>query len=93
MKIDNYYYGCTGKLTGFVFDTEKRTYKRYELKSKEWERDCGNKFYPQIGFHSPGDIEYYFTALWRCNDRLEEIICLGFEADETMELDFGIFKR
>ena len=96
MIICNYYRGGTDKLSGFVYDTEKKTYKEFSIQGKDWTRDFkkDNNIYsvPVSGFNNPGDIDYFFPTKADMTSRLETIKQLGFTRDDVMILDFGIFK-
>ena len=94
MKIVNWYCGGTDRLTGYMFDTESKTYKQFCLKGETWAVSWkqGNNFYsgPKDGFKDPGDLAYYFPTLWECMRKLEELKKLGFTEDNDIVLDFGI---
>ena len=95
MTILNYYRGGTDRLTGFLFDTDRKTYRTFMLKAQDWAMEWkeGNKLYsgPKPGWKKPGDSHYWFLNLYQCNEKLHEIQSLGFTEDNTMPLDFGIF--
>lgn len=94
MTICNYYRGGTDRLTGFVFNTELKTYKRFQIKTDIWTetyyKDNVEFSRPLKEFKTPADIYYYFNTLTECFDKLNEIKELGFAEDETMKLDFGV---
>lgn len=103
MIICNYYRGGTDKLSGFVYDTEKKTYKEFTIVGEDWTdtvrkkapyKYIGERIYSvhKPGFKVPGDISYFFQTKSDMTDRLETIKQLGFTKDDVMILDFGIFK-
>lgn len=102
MVICNYYRGGTDKLSGFVYDTEKKTYKEFVIQGKDWTQEVRNKapynyigeniYSAAPGFVVPGDIDYFFQTKLDMSSRLETIKHLGFTKDDMMVLDFGIFK-
>ena len=106
MLISNYYRGGTERLSGFIYDTEKKTYKEYSLKANEWsheyerEKDCGygrkvTEYLsgPLPDFKDPADISYYFNTKSEMEIKLHEIQRLGFTEDTTMVLDFGTIVK
>lgn len=98
MIICNYYRGNTDRLTGFIFDTEKKTYKKFLIKGSDWtetyyRKDRKSWFSTCLdGFKIPADISYYFVTLTECESKLGEIKKLGFIEDNDITLDFNIFK-
>lgn len=91
MIITNYYRGSTDKLTGFAFDTDRKTYKEFAIPGKIWTDDKGNRISPKNGFDTPGDLDYYFRTLTEMQWKLDDVRKMGFEEDKNMILDFGIF--
>lgn len=98
MLITNYYRGGTERLSGFTFDTEKKTYKSFVIPAKEWSHTWVDKrgniiSAPLDGFTTPGDVYYYFNTKTELDEKLSAIRRLKFKEDTTMVLDFGITKR
>ena len=98
MLITNYYRGGTERLSGFTFDTEKKTYKSFVIPAKEWSHTWvdkkGNIMSAALdGFTTPGDVYYYFNTKAELDEKLSAIRRLKFKEDTTMVLDFGITKR
>ncbi len=95
MVINNYYRGTTDKLTGFVFDTESKTYKEYKLNADQWSKTVKGtrEIYvvPRDSFVTPGDISYYFRTKEELKRQLEVIKSLGYKTDDGIRLDFGAF--
>ena len=92
MQILNYYCGGTGKVTGFFYDTEKKTYKSLSFNRDEWFDEKTDLIKPE--FKRPGDIEYHFPTLVDLEiqeKRLRRQV--GFVEDPDMVLDFGAFRR
>ena len=96
MLINNCYRGCTDRLSGFTYDTDRKTYKVYSLHGKEWTREEKREralwSFPKDGWREPGDINYCFPTKFDMELHLEIIKELGFAEDKEMALDFGIFK-
>ena len=61
MKIINYYRGGTDKLSGFVYDTDTKTYKEFSIKGGLWTKDImknGNMYsVSKPAFKIPADID------------------------------------
>ena len=94
MQISNYYCGSTDKISGFVYDTEQRTYKEFTVREQEWIQEKPNGLTEIIpGFHIPGEIEYFFQTKRDMLFRIDRIKKLGFTEDAEMVLDFGTFNR
>lgn len=91
MIITNYYRGSTDRLSGFVFDTDKKTYKEFVIPGKIWTEDKGDKICTKDGFDPPGDLQYYFRTLTEMQWKLDDVRKMGFKEDKNMILDFGIF--
>ena len=91
MLITNYYRGGTDRVSGFVFDTEKKIYKEFVFKGKEW-RDR-NTYDFIDGFKMYGDLQYFFPTLRDMEHQLVQIRVLNFKEDPSMVLDFGIFTK
>ena len=90
MKISVSYRGSSDKLSGFVFDTEKKTYATFVINGKDWTRSEMKKTdrgvymysYPKKGFDTPGDIHFDERTL-------ADVEKLGFkETDDA--IGFGI---
>ena len=96
MLISNYYRGVTDKLSGFVYDTEKKTYKKFVVKGKDWTDEYvqNGYIYSKIksGWKEPSDISYTFSSKGDMELKLCEIKQLNFTEDKSMKLDFGLFK-
>ena len=91
MKINNYYCGSTDKVSGFLFDTEKKTYKEYELTADKWREQKGKKIVTKDGFHLPCPINYYFRTKYEMELQRDHIIeNQKLKKDDKMILDFGI---
>lgn len=96
MLISNYYRGSTDRLSGFIYDTDKKIFKTYSLKSSDWvdeyqDKGCTwSKVKP--GWKDPADIDYFFPTKSDVEMRLIRIKQLGFKKDTSMVLDFGLFK-
>lgn len=69
MEICNYFRGATDKVTGFTYDTERKTYTDFVLKSNEWD--------PKT-IKLPGDVKYFFPTLRDLKNCKKQIIQLGF---------------
>lgn len=97
MLINNYYRGGTNLFTGFVFNTEEKTYKKYQLKANEWsyeyEKDNNIISAPVSDFKVPADISYYFSTKSEMEIQLDKIIILGFTEDNSILLDFGCITK
>lgn len=97
MLINNYYRGGTNLLTGFVFNTEEKTYKKYQLKANEWSYEYEKGGYilsaPVSDFKVPADISYYFTTKSEMEIQLDKIIILGFTENNSILLDFGCITK
>ena len=98
MLITNYYRGGTERLSGFTFDTEKKTYKSFVIPAKEWSHEWvdnkGNVMSaPLKNFKTPGDVYYHFGTKAELDEKLSAIKRLKFKEDTTMVLDFGTTKR
>lgn len=93
MLICDYYRGCTDKLTGHLYDTEKKTFKKFSIKGDIWTVHYRDGLYlrskPKETFKVPADIEYYFKTQFECECKISILKTLGFIEDQTMELDFG----
>lgn len=94
MLIINYYRGGTDRLSGFIFDTEKKIYKEFCLPADTWSEEYtkDNTYYsrPKKKFKAPGDISYYFQTKWEMESKMVEIRKLGFKKNDNMVLDFGV---
>jgi len=97
MLISNYYRGSTELVSGFIYDTEKRTYKTFQLKAKEWSHTWRKGNYIKSGplkdFKNPADITYYFPSKSEMEMKLIDIQKLGFTEDNSIVLDFGTVKK
>lgn len=95
MLIMNFYRGCTDRLSGFVYDTEKKDYKEFSLSGKEWVENYMKDDYffsrAKKEYKSPADIEYGFQTKADMEIKLNEIKRLGFKQNKTMSLDFGVY--
>ena len=101
MLITNYYRGCTERLSGFVCDTEKKTYKTFSLKADEWSHEYEVDKYrrgrmvkeevsgPLPDYHNPSEISYYFNTKSEMEMKLSDYKYIGFVEDNSMILDFG----
>ena len=96
MLINNYFRGSTDKLSGFVYDTEKKTYREYVLKAEVWSEEYwkNNTLYssPKKKFKDPADISYFFPTKTDMLKRLETIKKLKFKEDVKMILNFGVCR-
>ena len=95
MQIATYCKSKTDKIKGFVFDTEECSYKMFDINSDDW-KEYLNKFGCHIkkeNFKMAGDIVYRMDTIVDVSLQLSKIEALGYSADDTMVLDFGIFKR
>ena len=96
MQILNYYRGSTDRLSGFAFDTEKKAYKEFSLSANDWVTFKRYKQHlisePKEGFKQPCDIGYFFQTRRELDEKLHDLIVLGFKEDESMVLDFGVLK-
>jgi len=90
MRILNYYQGETNKLSGFVYDTEARTYKEFSVNGKDWVDTNGMA---KGGFFLPENIHYRFGTKWEMESKLADIKLLHFTKDNTMVINFGILER
>ncbi len=94
MRIINYYRGSTDKLSGFVYDTETKTYKEFAIAGKNWTEEYtkNNTYYSRHkkNFKIPADIDYFFPTKTDMTHRLETIKKLKFKKDDKMVLDFGV---
>ena len=94
MLICNTYWGGTDRLSGFVYDTEKKTYKEFSLAGETWAYSYiqkGNIYsHCKDGFKLPADIEYAFGTKSEMKSKLFDIQQLGFKEDTNMVLDFGL---
>lgn len=97
MKISVSYRGSSDKLSGFVFDTEKKTYATFVINGKDWTRSEMKKTdrgvymysYPKKGFDTPGDIHFDERTLADVEGYLYQVEKIGFkETDDA--IDFGI---
>ena len=88
MRIAEYYRGGTDRITGHIFDTEKKTYKRFILKEADWIDKTTDRI--KKGFKFEADIEYYRATLSEVENNLSRLISLGFTADNAEKLTFGI---
>lgn len=98
MLINNYYCGCTGKVTGFVVDTAKKTFKRYSFVGDEYREtkvtvDGRVHEILKPGYRDAGDIQYYFPTKGDMEHQLLTYMRLGFMEDDSAKLDFGIFVK
>ena len=95
MLINNYYRGGTDRISGFVYDTEKKTYKNYVMTSDKWtdvKITVGGKIIKtKKGFKVPVEISYYFSTKQEMEMMLNLLKTLGFREDPAINLDFGIF--
>ena len=101
MLITNYYRGCTDRLSGFVCDTEQKTYKTFDLKAEEWSQEYDvvkyrygrleeqRVFGPMSNYHDPSIISYYFKTKSEMEIKLNEYKSIGFVENTSMVLDFG----
>ncbi len=80
MKINNYYLDSTGKITGFVYDTEAKTYKDFVLEPDEWSPET---------IKLPSSMEYFFPTLGTLNACQKKLKTLGFVEDNNMQLSFA----
>ena len=66
MRIINYYRGSTDKLSGFVYDTDAKTYKEFAIAGKDWTEEYvkNNTYYSRHkkNFKIPADIDYFFPT-------------------------------
>ena len=97
MIISNYYRGVSEKITGFVIDTENKTFKKYVLAPTEWSHEykvgshiCSG---PLPEFKNCGDIYYYFQTKTEMENWLEKYKKLGFVEDNQLSLDFGTVTK
>ena len=88
MTICNYYRGGTDRISGFVYNTDNKTFKSFIFSASKWLNEDGTY---KFGFKTPGDIKYFFQTLRLLNDTLSELQYIGFKEDNNMPLDFGIF--
>ncbi len=91
LKIANYYRGGTERLSGFIADTDAKTYKSFSLKGDQW-RDgkMGVDDRMKKGFGFGADIEYYFPTKTDMECQRTKYELAGFTEDDTKVLDFGI---
>ena len=95
MQIATYYRGGTDKITGFVFDTDEHSYKTFYINKDEW-TEYTHRFSCHMrkeNFKMAGDIEYHMETKGDVDRQLSKIEALGYSVDNTMILDFGIFKK
>ena len=95
MQIATYYKSRTDNITGFVFDTEECSYKMFNVTRDDW-KEYSNKFgchMKKENFKMAGDIAYYMETIVDVSRQLFKIEALGYSADDSVVLDFGIFKR
>ena len=96
MLIANYYRGGTDRLSGFVYDTKKKTFTTYSIKGIDWVEEYQDKgclwSKPKTGWKEPADISYFFPTKSDMKECLTRIKQLGFKEDTSMVLDFGLFK-
>ena len=94
MRIINYYRGGTDKLSGFVYDTDTKTYKEFAIAGKDWTENFkkDNTLYSRHkkNFKIPADIDYFFPTKGDMTKRLDTIKKLKFKKDNKMILDFGV---
>jgi hypothetical protein len=93
MWILNYYKNAANTLRGFVYDTNKRTYKKFCLKEPDWwdTIQTGNKTSYEIkqAFKLPCDMDYYLNKAGDLDSRFDKVAALGYTEDKAMNLDFG----
>jgi hypothetical protein len=88
MIILNYYRNSSDTLRGFVYDTEKKTYKKFRLVDIDWQ-DVIQSYEVKPDFKLPCDIDYYFSKAGDLDARFSVIEKLGFIENPNMILDFG----
>jgi hypothetical protein len=78
-------------LSGFAFDTEKKTYKTFKIEKSLWlnMKPCSNLFAAKKNFKMPGALNYELKDIKECNSYMDELEKSGFVTDSRMALDFG----
>ncbi|ADL36099.1 hypothetical protein bpr_II161 (plasmid) [Butyrivibrio proteoclasticus B316] len=94
MLINTYYKGATDKVTGFVYDTDRKSFKDYSFVSSEWLTIKGREEEAVENFKMCGDMCYFMPTLKVLNQQRNELVnfCSFFEAAD-MVLDFGAFTK
>ena len=93
MLISNYYCGTTNKISGFVYDTDRKTYKEYTLSEDEVFNADGKVCHMWHGWKEPADISYAFRTKNDMLNQLSKIKNLGFKENQFMRLDFGLYEK
>lgn len=85
-----YYLGSTNRISGFAYNTDKKTFKEFVITAKEWLNNRSNFKLPS---DEPNGIDYFMPTLSDVDGRRMRLERLGFTRDDNMVLDFGIFTR